>query len=134
MKKTKRSGKSGKPWTPEEQSQLHKLLREGRTTSEIAEIMERSPNAIYKHKRTHLSNRPLSYYNAIPGKVNIDIKLVENGLYVIHGLLGEKGVDMVYEGKQGVNHVFRSVKGGWRTCYTDQQMIGLMIFSKKNKK
>ena len=134
MKKTKRSGKSGKPWTPEEQSQLQQLLQEGMNIPEIAEVMDRPKSTIGKYKRLHHINNLMDYYNAIPGKVHIDIKLVENELYVIHGLLGEKGVEVIYEGKQGVNHVFRSVKGGWRTCYTDQQMIGLMIFSKKNKK
>ncbi len=134
MKKTKRSGTSGKPWTSEEHLQLQKLLQEGKNIPEIAEVMGRPRSTIGKYKRLHHIDNLMDYYNAIPGKVNINIKLTENEPYVIYGLLGDYGVEVIYEGKQGANHIFRSAKGGWRTCYTDQQMIGLMIFSKNNKK
>ena len=32
-----------------------------------------------------------------------------------------------YEGKQGIHHVFREIRGNWTRTYTDAQLIGAMI-------
>lgn len=32
-----------------------------------------------------------------------------------------------YEGKRGIHHIFKEVKGGWTRTYTDAQLIGKHI-------
>ena len=32
-----------------------------------------------------------------------------------------------YEGKQGIHHIFREVRGNWTRTYTDAQLIGKKI-------
>ena len=32
-----------------------------------------------------------------------------------------------YEGKQGIHHVFREIRGNWTRTYTDAQLIGKKV-------
>ena len=43
------------------------------------------------------------------------------------GYYVEEGCTFRYEGKQGIHHMFREVKGGWTRTYTDAQLIGRKI-------
>ena len=35
-----------------------------------------------------------------------------------------------YEGKQGIHHMFREIRGGWSRTFTDAQLIGKKIEEK----
>lgn len=45
--------KDYKPWTPEEDSQLRRLINEGKTFEEIGKILGRSPKSVQKYKTHH---------------------------------------------------------------------------------
>ena len=34
---------------------------------------------------------------------------------------------LLFVGTAGVHHMFRSPRGGWRTCYTDAQLVGVEV-------
>lgn len=50
-----------------------------------------------------------------------------SGNLVSSGELGDKPQAFRYLGKQGCNHIFQSTGGGWRTSYTDAQLIGAKV-------
>lgn len=51
----------------------------------------------------------------------------EAHIYKIYAEIRDEEYIFCYEGKQGIHHMFREIRGGWSRTFTDAQLIGKKV-------
>ena len=119
--------------THEEEMLIAKLHREGKTRQEIADILGRSVYSIYKRipggRGRSIEKQPLGNLGINPPP----FEFKEGEVITLLGYDEDIQVKLRYLGKTGNNHVFQSVRGKWKVCYTDKQLLDLR-FTREGKK
>ena len=57
----------------------------------------------------------------------ITFTFTEAHIYKIYAEVRDEEYAFRYEGKQGIHHMFREIRGGWSRTFTDAQLIGKKI-------
>lgn len=95
----------------------------------LAEVFgweKEKPPARKKKKAVKYVPRKIVIEDAPPLPKPVKYEFEEGHMYRIYdGKREENDINVFkYEGKQGIHHCFREVRGGWTRTYTDAQLVG----------
>ena len=86
------------------------------------EITEATTKSIRQLTNTILED--LDELKPVKLPVPVEFTFIEGNNYSIEGA---DDFIFCYEGKQGIHHMFREVRGNWTQTYTDAQLIGKQV-------
>ena len=129
-----------RPWTEEDQQSAEQMHKEGLSIFKIAETLGRHIGTVQKHlgikkramteylseiKKNENDKNPMTLDEFLnhPGHPLGSFNAEVGQVFSCRPLGGELTVKLEYLGKKSKHHMFRSVKGGWITAYTDAQLL-----------
>lgn len=97
---------------------------------------EKPPERKKKKKAVKYEAVRIVMEDAPPLPKAVKYEFTEGHMYRIEDRQNAKKQDIdiclfMYEGKQGIHHCFREVRGGWTRTYTDAQLVGKHIKEEK---
>lgn len=129
-----------KPWEPLEDELVCKMYQEGARPSEIARALNRSIQSVRYRLWKHGLSPSKAYQCPNPSqpkstKSTAKSMILESDKIYKAQLKGggTKEIDylgvvkLIYLGKHGRHHLFRSKRGGWKVCFTDVQLADLKL-------